>query len=181
MGEIVEATRNIFIDTEQYHTSRDLVNILLPNDAFSVTKNQSQRIVLEQFEAQKKFYNINLNNNKFYAYDSSGAVYTEIVIPEGDYFNFGNTNADANSFCEAIHTAIRTADISGTFSVSYNINTRKLSLDMSGAAGKWDTTRSVFVAFQIPPSRQTVRPINVSQTGYFNDSYELLGGRPIKY
>jgi len=181
MGEIVEATRNIFIDTEQYHTSRDLVNILLPNDAFSVSKNQSQRIVLEQFEAQKKFYNINLNNNKFYALNSSTSVYTEIVIPEGDYFRFGTNNSIPNSFCEAIHTGMGNAGITGSFSVSYNVNTRKLSLDMSGATGNWDTTDSVFIAFQIPNSRQTLRPANVSQSGYFNDSYELLGGKPTKY
>ncbi len=44
MGEIIEATRNIFIDTEQYHTQKDLVNILLPNNDFSVTKKSFSEI-----------------------------------------------------------------------------------------------------------------------------------------
>ena len=180
MGEIIEATRNLFIDTEQYHTQKDLVNILLPNSDFSVTKNQSIRLTLEQFECQKKFYNINKNNNKFYAFDSSGSVYTEIVIPEGDYFNFGNTSADANSFCEAIQTAILSAGITGTPSVSYAINTRKLTIDMSGAGGVWTPT-SEFRTFQIPPSRTGTIPTGVSASGYYNDSYELLGAKPNKY
>ncbi|NVM47025.1 MAG: hypothetical protein HWN79_19160, partial [Candidatus Lokiarchaeota archaeon] len=149
MGEIIEATRNIFIDTEQYHTQKDLVNILLPNNDFSVTKNQSIRITLEQFECQKKFYNVNKNNNRFYAFNTATSVYTEIAIPEGDYFNFGNTSADADSFCEAIRTALLIAGITGNHSVTYFINARKLIIDMSGAGGNWNAATSEFRTFQI--------------------------------
>ena len=181
MGEIIEATRNIFIDTEQYHTQKDLVNILLPNNDFSVTKNQSIRITLEQFECQKKFYNINKNNNKFYAFNTATSVYTEIVIPEGDYFNFGTTAAIANSLCSAIRVALLTASITGNHSVSYNVNARKLIIDMSGAGGKWDAATSEFRTFQIPPSRTGTIPDGISASGYYSDSYELLGAKPNKY
>ena len=68
MGEIVNRTRNIFLDSEQYHSNGDLVRIFLPNDAFSVHNNESMKIVLSSFEMTKKFYNINDNNNTFYAF-----------------------------------------------------------------------------------------------------------------
>jgi len=181
MGEIVEATRNIFIDTEQYHTSKDLVNVLLPNSEFSVSKDQSIRITLEQFEAQKKWYNVNTNNNKFYIYDSSGTgSYTQVEIAQGDYFNFGADQTSVDSFCAGIYQAL--VDVSSGYapdSVTYNVNTRKLSIDMSGVT-LWSGTKT-FRTFQIPPSRQGALPANVTATGYYSDNYELLGAKPNKY
>lgn len=175
----VNRERNIFLDSEQSHTAGDLVKIYLPNDAFSTRHNETMKISLSTFEMQKKFYNINSYNNTFYAL--AGATYTEIKIAEGDYFQFGDTHSVAGSLCEAIYNAISTA-IAAPQSVSYNINTRKLSIDMSGVsqAGKWDAT-AYFVSFQIPPSRQGTLPTNVTANGYFNDSYEILGAKPTKY
>ena len=59
MGEIVKRSRNIFIDTEQYHSNGDLVRLFFPNEAFALNKDESMKFVLSSFEMQKKFYNVN--------------------------------------------------------------------------------------------------------------------------
>ena len=72
--------------------------------------------------------------------------------------------------------------------VTYDVNTRKLSIDMSNVAvsNKWGSD-SYFTTFQVPPSRQAKDPSfndpsgGLDSLGFFNDSYEILGTRPTKY
>ena len=109
MGTIVNRSRNIFIDSEQYHSNGDLVRIFLPNEAFSVFKDESMKFIVSSFEMQKKFYNINKHNNTFYAYNDPS--FTEIKIPEGDYFQFGTTGNIAGSLCEAIFEGLHDASM----------------------------------------------------------------------
>jgi len=73
-------------------------------------------------------------------------------------------------------------DPSGADKVSYNPNTRKLQIDMTGASSSsvWDVSNSYFITFQVPGPRQGIRPDNVSDEGYFSDSYEILGTKPTK-
>ena len=184
MGEIVNRTRNIFLDSEQYHSGGDLVRMFLPNDAFSLHKDESMKFIVSSFEMQKKFYNINKHNNTFYAYNDPS--YTEIKIKEGDYFQFGENADVSNSLCESIYNALDVAgikpNVSKSSAVTYNVTTRKLAIDMSGVpvTSKWDSS-ATFVSFQIPDSRQpNPRPTNVSALGIFNDSYEILGAKPTK-
>lgn len=198
MGEIVKRSRNIFIDTEQYHSNGDLVRLFFPNEAFALNKDESMKFVLSSFEMQKKFYNVNAYNNTFYAIDPSDDVFnvTKIQISEGDYFQFGANAVIPNSLCEAIYNALGVAGIepSGAtvteqkHKVTYDINTRKLSIDMSNVAvsNKWGSD-SYFATFQVPPSRQAKDPSfndpsgGLDSLGFFNDSYEILGTRPTKY
>ena len=181
MGTIVNRSRNIFIDSEQYHANGDLVRIFLPNEAFSVFKDESMKFIVSSFEMQKKFYNINKHNNTFYVYNDPS--FTEIKIPEGDYFQFGTTANIAGSLCEAIFEGLTDAGLGvngGKAGVTYDINTRKLSIDMTGAGAPWGAN-AYFVSFQIPPARQpSPLPTNVTDTGIFNDSYEILGAKPTK-
>tara|TARA_R110000803_G_C11988999_1_gene321682 strand:+ start:1897 stop:2979 length:1083 start_codon:yes stop_codon:yes gene_type:complete len=187
MGEIVNRTRNIFLDSEQYHSGGDLVRMFLPNDAFSLHKDESMKFIVSSFEMQKKFYNINKHNNTFYAVVTSifGRIYTEIKIKEGDYFQFGENADVSNSLCQAIYNALDDAVIkpiiSKSSAVTYNVTTRKLAIDMSGVANsKWNSS-ATFVSFQIPNQRQpNPLPTGVSDLGIFNDSYEILGAKPTK-
>lgn len=184
MGEIVNRTRNIFLDSEQYHSGGDLVRMFLPNDAFSLHKDESMKFIVSSFEMQKKFYNINKHNNTFYAYNDPS--YTEIKIKEGDYFQFGENADVSNSLCEAIYNALDGAGLTPVVpkadAVTYNVTTRKLAIDMSGVpvTSVWDTN-TYFVSFQIPDQRQpNLLPTGVTTLGIFNDSYEILGAKPTK-
>jgi len=175
--EVVKYSRNLFIDTEQYHEAGDAVNVLVPNEAFSVGKDEMIKLTLEQFEIQQRFYNINKNNNTFYLFDSSSNAYTEIKIAEGNYYTFGASQATANSMCKAIYDAIDAAVASNPTGVSFDVNTRKFTIDMSGAGAPYSTTNSQFVCLLTPPSRQGTLPANVTSLGAFNDSYEILGAK----
>jgi len=163
--------KNIFIDTEQYHSVDNKVTLLFPSQTLVVPQGFGMKLSLQQFTMKKSFYNINKYNNIFYLYNSTTNSYTEIVITEGDYYNFGTTGADANSLCKAIQDAITTAGI-GANNVSYNVNTRKLSI----ASASFSAT-NYLVCFQVPPSRQKFIPANTTPNGLFSDVAEILGAR----
>lgn len=174
---IVNRSRNIFIDSEQYHSNGDLVKLYLPNEAFSTFKDESMRIVLSSFEMKKNFYNINKYNNTFYAYNIIGGdvSYTPITIEEGDYHIFGENKDVSNSLCKAISDALTTSSILHT-NVTYNHVTRKLTLHVT------HTDTSGFATFQIPENRQpNMGNKDITSLGMFQDSYEILGAKPTKY
>ena len=174
--EVVKYSRNLFIDTEQYHEAGDAVNVLVPNEAFSVGKDEMIKLTLEQFEIQQRYYNINKNNNTFYLYDTSSNAYTEIKIAEGNYYTFGTSQSSANSMCRAIYEAI-SGVVAGGPNVTFDVTTRKFTIDMSSAGPPYVSGTSKFVCLLTPPSRQGTLPSNVTSTGAFNDSYEILGAK----
>jgi len=163
--------KNIFIDTEQYHSIDNKVTLLFPSQTLVVPQGFGMKLSLQQFTMKKSFYNINKYNNTFYLYNSTTNSYTQIVITEGDYYTFGTTGADANSLCKAIQDAITNASI-GANNVSYNVNTRKLSI----ASASFSAT-NYLVCFQVPPSRQNFIPANTNPNGLFSDIAEILGAR----
>ena len=163
--------KNIFIDTEQYHSVDNKVTLLFPSQTLVVPQGFGMKLSLQQFTMKKSFYNINKYNNTFYLYNSTTNAYTEIVIAEGDYYTFGSTGTDANSLCKAIQDAITNASI-GANTVSYNVNTRKLSI----ASAAFSST-NYLVCFQVPPSRQNFIPANTTPNGLFSDVAEILGAR----
>ena len=163
--------KNIFVDTEQYHSVDNKVTLLFPSQTLVVPQGFGMKLSLQQFTMKKSFYNINKYNNIFYLYNSTTNSYTEIVITEGDYYKFGTTGADANSLCKAIQDAITNAGI-GANTVTYNVNTRKLSI----ASASFSAT-NYLVCFQVPPSRQNFIPANTTPNGLFSDVAEILGAR----
>lgn len=163
--------KNIFIDTEQYHSVDNKVTLLFPSQTLVVPQGFGMKLSLQQFTMKKSFYNINKYNNIFYLYNSTTNSYTEIVITEGDYYKFGTTGADANSLCKAIQDAITNAGI-GANNVSYNVNTRKLSISSASFSAT-----NYLVCFQVPPSRQKFIPANTTPNGLFSDVAEILGAR----
>ena len=174
MGAVVNRRRNIFINSEQYHKSNGDVNLIFPGSDFNVDKNEIMRLSLESFTMQRRFYNINSNNNTFYIRNKNNTphTYTEVVILEGDY--------TPTTLADALIAAISLAFIAEGLTVTISTETRFITLDMT-AEGGW-TTNHDFVCFQVPPGRAGTNPDDtvITPTGAFNDSCEILGGVPTK-
>ena len=180
---VVNRTRNIFVNSEEYHDAKGQVNLMFPGSDFVVDNNEIMRLTLDRFEMKRNFYNINKFNNTFY-YTISGTPETisgECIIAEGDYDKFG-ADTDSGSLSEAISNAIYTAAGTAPQSVVYDQVTRKLTISMANSLNIGN-----FYFFQIPPSRQnnstaftTFINSKVTTTGMFNDSYEIFGAKPVK-
>lgn len=173
--------RNIFIDTEQYHGTDNKVQLLFPSQTLVVPQGFGMKLSLQQFTMKKSFYNINEYNNKFYVYtpdpvNPTGALgtYTEHLIQRGNYYSFGNTDADLGSLCHAIKVGLVASytDVA----VEYYKTTGKLKITslQLAASGKY------IVFLQVPPSRQILIPNNVTPTGLFSDTAEIFGGKSIQ-
>ena len=167
--------KNIFIDTEQYHGSDNKVKLLFPSQTLVVPQGFGMKLSLQQFTMKKSFYNINKYNNTFYVYNPAGSgTYTEFLIATGDYYTFGSTDAVANSLCAGIKASL--VGIYTDIAVSYNINTRKLTL----TSAQLTTGNKRVVFLQIPTSRQLLIPANVTPNGIFSDTAEIFGGISIQ-
>lgn len=164
--------KNIFIDTEQYHGSDNKVRLLFPSQTLVVPQGFGMKLSLQQFTMKKSFYNINKYNNTLYVYNSGTNSYTEIVIAEGDYYEFGRLGTDAESLCKAIEDAFNLVLGAASTGVSYNVNTRKLSITNPSFS-----ITNYIVCFQVPPSRQTIIPANTTPNGLFSDVAEILGAK----
>ena len=179
---IVNRTRNVFVNSEEYHSSNGDVALLFNSSDFSVTNNEIMKISLEKFEMKRNFYNINGYNNKFYySTIATNKLQGEIVIKQGDYTTFG-LDSVVGTLTNAIKVAITGTVGTAPTSVTYNNVTRKFAIAMPTSANV-----NNFYFFQIPPSRQlngaTFNTFNNSQItteGMFNDSYEILGSIPTK-
>lgn len=175
MGEIINRRRNIFINSEQYHRTNGDVNLQFPGDDFAVNKNEMMRISLESFVMKRPFYNVNDTNNTFYiTFTSSLNVITivaEVKIAHGDYH-------DMSELATALQNALNNTTGITNAAVTSNINTRKLTIDMSSvptSGGNWYGASSNFVCFQAV--NQTKPATLISSSGFFNDSCELLGAK----
>jgi hypothetical protein len=180
MAEYINRRRNIFINSEQYHQSNGDVNLILPGADFAVDKNEIMRLSLESFTMQRRFYNINENNNTFYIRDISDATdhtFSKVVISPGDY---EETTTFALKVKEAINIGLGLAYDSSDAVVTIQDETRLITINMS-AETTW-TDKKDFVCFQVPQGRAGTNPINtvITPTGSFNDSCETLGGVPTK-
>ena len=199
MTEIVNRRRNIYINSEQYHTNNGDVNLVFPGNDFAVDKNEHMRLSLESFTMNRKWYNVNSTNNIFYIRDKdanhtpddpSTWTYTEVKIQPGDYYAFdpqlstsggmANQIFAPNSLAAAIHYALNgTAKGGGTINgnvIDYDPITRKFQFNMNNAQN-FDK-HCDFVCFQV--NDDSPKPDGVSEEGFFNDSCELLGGRPTR-
>jgi hypothetical protein len=160
-------SRSIFIDSE---TNRNVdvtsCGIFLPSQDFTVASNEEMKFILTTFEMRLNFYYINATNNTFYLYDPAGPTYTPIVIAPGSYSSFAELST-------AIQNACITAGFAGS-TCSYTSTSRFLTITLGGAV----PANSYFVSFQVPPSAGYLTPPLVSQTGFYNDSSEILGGTP---
>ena len=183
---VVNRTRNIFVNSEEYHDAKGQVSLIFPGSDFVVDNNEIMRLTLDRFEMKRNFYNINKFNNTFYISTGTGAseiIAFECKIPEGDYDTFGISSAPG-TLCAGIAAAIDEVT-SAPNKVEYDPVTRKITIRMN--TGGSNITVTNFYFFQIPPSRQngstdftTFTNTKTSSDGLFNDSYEIFGAKPVK-
>ena len=172
--------RNVYLDSEINAIGDGQVSrIQFPSSAFSIRPGQMMKMVLTSFEMRRNWYSINATNNTFYFYDSGAAVgsqYTEIKIIPGSYRSFGTASpSPVGSLALAIQAAIVAAGL-GAATVGWDDVSRKFEIVMpvgTPAAG-------YFVCFQVKQQPDNPEPANISDTGYFNDSAEILGGKPTR-
>ena len=172
MSGVVNRRRNIFINSEQYHQSNGDVNLIFPGVDFAVDKNEIMRLSLESFTMAHRFYNININNNTFYIRNKATTSFSKCVITPGDY--------RTATFKTALISAIDTGFGAAGATVIAGDSTRIFTINMSAVSG-W-TANHDFVCFQVPPGRAGTNPdtSEITPTGAFNDSCEVLGGIPTK-
>jgi len=156
---IVKKSRLIFIDSEVNTVgNKSKAKIILPNHPFSVCCEDNMRLTLLSFDMRRNWYSVNQTNNIFYIRDPDADTYTEVAIAPGSYASF-------TLLAAAIQTALQTALASAT--CTYDDNTRKFTFTLTAAA-----TNAFIMSFQV---KQGTRPAGVSPSGFFQDSYELLG------
>ena len=159
--KLVKSSRNVFIDTDTLtNESSAKAHILFPAHPFSVCCGDTIRISLQQFVMPRRIYNINVTNKVFYVRDTAADTYTEIVIAEGVYDAF-------TTLATAIQTALRAHTALAGVTCTYDAVTRRFTFGSL-------PTNNIIVCWQ---SRAT-RPNGVSATGFFQQTHEILGGRP---
>ncbi len=162
--------KNIFIDTEQYHDSTNSVQLLFPSQTLVVPQGYGMKLSLQQFFMKKCFYNINSYNSEFYIFNTNNSTYKQVKLTHGDYHKFGSDHDVSNSLCKNIKDALTDAGQTIT-SVTYNENTRKIEIDSSTL-----DLGNYIVFLQVPPERQKIQPVHVTQHGFFSDIAEIMGG-----
>ena len=168
-----DVSKLIFIDSS-VNTHGDKTKVMIPPHSFSAQGNERMALSLVSFSMRRNWYNINDTNRFFYLY--VGTSHYEVAIAPGVYATF-------NSLASAIATALGTAlsanngptEIS-TGAVVYDAVTRKFIITLGMATGHL-TTPVEIRCFAI---KGGALPAGVSLVGGFNDSHEILGGKPIR-
>ena len=174
--------RNVYIDSEINSIGNGQVSrIQFPSTAFSIRPGQMMKMVLTSFEMRRNWYSINATNNKFYLYSPSAAVgsqYQEITIVPGSYRAFGGASphpATDQSLAKAIETALTVA-LGGANACSWDTVSRKFELSLNPAVA----ADSYLVCFQVKQKPDNPEEANIQESGYFNDSAEILGAKPTR-
>ena len=191
-------SRLMFIDSEINTVGQHgKCKILIPNHPFSVHGEEKMRLTLLSFEMKRNWYNINQTNNTFYISIPSSNVFEPVQIKPGVYDTFdGGTYipaaADQDPLMKGLGHALydslkysfaslyASAGYSSLItveSVFYDANTRGYSFKLSVPSGSQFPADLDIVFFQCKSGTQ---PIGVSDSGFFNDSHEILGGVPTR-
>ena len=116
------------------------------------------RLVLKSFTMPKSFYNINQDNNVFFYNNTDTHSLIEVKLIPGDY--------TADELKDEIQTRVRaTAGLGGTFTVAYDIKTRKFTFTIPSNY----PSGYFFVSFYDK---------NETTLEYRSDANEVLGGTP---
>ena len=164
----VAFTKNIFLDSSINTDTGDgrLARWICPSEGFSVGNQQYIKMTVNSFTMRRNWYNVNYNNNLFYDYDPGTGLYQAYTIQQGNYTTL-------TSLATAIQTAVQVVHAAAT--VTFDPISRKFSFDMTAAGGFG--VAAYFVGFIV---KQGDPPAGVTLNGFFNDSFEILGGRPQK-
>jgi len=175
--------RNVYLDSEINAIGNGQVSrIQFPSTAFSIRPGQMMKMVLTSFEMRRNWYSLNATNNKLYLFAPSaapGSQYTEITVIPGSYRSFsGNpavSPAPVGSLAKAIETALQVA-LGGAPVVAWDEVSRKFEITLPATV----PVDSYLVCFQVKQTPANPEPANISDSGYFNDSAEILGTKPTR-
>ncbi len=175
-------SRNVFLDSEINAIGNgQTTRIQFPTSTFNVNPGQYMKLVLTSFTMRRNWYNINPHNSIFYVFQPA-VGYTQVEIINGTYDDFGTSVNAATpagghpaDLVSAIFDGLNNAGFTPT-EVSYNTNTRKFTIDMTGVVGF--PLNAYFVAFQVksePKLSAVLNNANITDNGYFQDVSEILG------
>lgn len=175
--------RNVYLDSEINAIGNGQVSrIQFPSTAFSIRPGQMMKMVLTSFEMRRNWYSLNATNNKLYLFAPSappGSQYTEITILPGSYRSFSGTPtvspAPAGSLAKAIEDALALA-LGGAPTVEWDDVSRKFEINLPATV----PADSYLVCFQVKQAPVNPEPSSISDSGYFNDSAEILGAKPTR-
>lgn len=179
-------SKTIFIDSSQTEPNGD-VRVSVPPHPFSVYGAEKMRLTLTQFSMLRNWYNVNEHNNKIYLHSVSVGVAVEFEIEPGIYtdHNGGKAPNDMTLLRTGIlrsFTSAKVSEIKSAFSATsvtlsdptYSVNTRKYTITISGTGLPSDLQLCCF------HMKSSSLPTGVDANGGFNDSFKLLGARPIR-
>ena len=165
----VAHTRLIFINA--HLGPKGTHQLMFPNHPFSAYGIEYTRLAMVSFDLKRDLlYNINSTNNTFYAVSSD--VYREICIEPGHYSSYDGDSGLVQAVQEAIDDAIRAFADDITAQVAFDPRSHSLCITLEGAPADLR-----FVCFHC---RSGVRPVGVSEKGFFNDAHEILGAMPTR-
>ena len=164
----------IFIDSSVNTDGRDHTKVLVPAHPFSASAGERMALSLVSFSMRRNWYNINPTNNTFYLFVQN--AYYEVVIEAGVYSTFATADGLAAAINAAMTTTIATVAQIASCATTYDGITRKLAISFTMAAGHTSTE----VQIRCFAVKSGTLPNGVSLVGGFNDSYEILGAKPIR-
>jgi hypothetical protein len=165
-----DVSKLLFLDSS-VSTHGDKTKVMLPPHPFSAQSNERMALTLQSFSMRRNWYNLNDTNRIFYLFVNG--VYYQVAITAGVYTTF---NSLGNAINDALVATIATVAEIASSAVVYSATTRLFTIALTMAAG----STTVPVEIRCFSVKGGALPANVSIAGGFNDSHELLGGRPIR-
>ena len=163
-------SKYIYIDSS-VNTHNDHTRVLMPAHPFSAQGNERMSLTLLSFGMRRSFHNINPTNGIFYLYVNT--TYHEVNIAPGTYSTFTTLAAAIN---DALMVTIGGVPEITAAATNYNGVSRSFTFTFTMATGHAATEVQVRCFF----IKGGVLPAGVSVAGGFNDSYVILGAKPIR-
>ena len=163
-------SKYLYIDSS-LNTHNDHTKVLLPATPFSAEGGERMSLTLLSFGMRKAFHDINPTNSIFYLF--VGATYYEVQIATGTYATFTDLAIAINDALTAAIAGI--AEITSA-ATTYTARTRTYQIVFTMAGGHAATE----VQIRCFLVKSGTLPAGVSRAGGFNDSYLILGAKPIR-
>ena len=183
----VRDSKLLYIDSEiNTIGNQGKAKVILPNNPFTVYGSEQMRLTLLAFEMKRSWYNINPSNNEFYLYSATSNAFFDVIIEPGMYDSFdGGTlptigkRGLGHAIKEALDVTVSAMNtvLSSSITVSlvtYDENLRAFEFDLSGTGLPADVQ---VVCFHC---KSGTIPAGVTPSGFFSDSYEIIGGIPTR-
>ena len=160
----------IFIDSS-INTHNDETKVIVPAHPFQCTQDERMALTLVSFGMRRGWHNINPTNGIFYLHVNN--TYYQVVIIPGTYPTFALLTTAIQAGLSA--TVANIAAIS-TATVTYDDTTRRFTFTFTMSAGN----EAVEVQVRCLLIKGGTLPAGVSVQGGYNDSFVILGAKPIK-